>query len=400
VGVTANSIALAATIVTDGPGASFLATEQLGLNAVVNKVNRSGGICGRFIKLTLNNDSWNAQTGEQYIQNFVEGDKVFALASSDSEGLRAADTYIKQHGVPVVGTDGMLNQQYQNPWIWPVATSTVATMHVMAKNAYDRGARRFGIVFDDQYHFGVEGAYAFEQAVKRLTGQEIPGYDRSLKSCTKRFCGIAPSQSSYTTVAQSFNTACYSSSDQGGACDFVGYLLEPDTALSFFQAGARSTRPAIGEGAAQPLFTYDFANNCKAFCNGMWVWTGYNPPIGADAQLPGVAQFVSDAHRESSSVDVLNQFLEGGYDGMLLFVTALQKVGPNLTRANLKAALDSLTFDSGLSAPLSWRPGNHFANVGARAFAIRFGDRFDGFADAQTGFIKDPWIGQDTSVGA
>jgi ABC-type branched-subunit amino acid transport system substrate-binding protein len=279
-----------------------------------------------------------------------------------------------------------------------VATSTLSTMHVMAKNAFDRGARRYGIVFDDQYHFGVEGAFAFDQAVKRLTGADIPGFDPALKSCTKRFCGIAPGQSSYATQAQSFNTACYTDMDQGGHCDFIAYLLEPDTALSYAQAGRPST-PSLGDGGAQPLFTYDFANNCKAFCNGMWVWTGYNPAIGADATLAGVSTYVNDVRRESASVDVLNQFLEGGYDGMLLLVTALNRVGPNLTRASLKAALDSMTFDSGISAPLSWRPGNHFANTGARAFVIRFSDRFNGFADAQTGFIGDPWVGQDARSG-
>jgi branched-chain amino acid transport system substrate-binding protein len=394
VGVTANSVALAATIVTDGPGASFLAPEQIGLQAVVNKTNRAGGICGRRLVLSLNNDSWNPQRGETYIQNFVEGDKVFALASSDSEGLRAADSYIRQHQVPVVGTDGMLIQQYDNPWVWPVATSTISTMHVMAKNAYDRGARRFAIVFDDEYHFGVEGAYAFDQAVKRLTGADIPSFDPSLKSCAGRFCGIAPGQSSYASPAQTFNHACYDTPQQGGTCEFVAYLLEPDTALSFAQAG-RNSFPSLGQGAAQPLFTYDFADSCKAFCNGLWVWTGYNPPIGADAGVAGVATYVHDVQRESGSADVLNQFLEGGYDGMLLLVTALQKVGPTLTRAALKAALDSMTFDSGLSAPLTWRPGAHFANTGARAFIIRFAEHFNGFADAQTGFIRDPWVGQD-----
>jgi ABC-type branched-subunit amino acid transport system substrate-binding protein len=392
VGVTATSIKLAATIVTDGPGASFLAPEQIGLNAVVNKVNRSGGICGRRISLELNNDSWQASLGEQYIQNFVQGDKVFALASSDSEGLYAADSFIRSQGVPVVGTDGMLTQQYQNPWIWPVATSTIATMHVMAKSAYDRGARNFGLVFDDEYHFGVEGANAFDQAVKRLTGSDIPGFDASLKSCQQRFCGIEPAQSSYSSQASSFNQACYY--NVNSTCDFIGYLLEPDTMLSWV-ANGRPADPRYGQGGAQPLFTTDFATNCRNFCQGMWVWTGYNPPVGSDSGLPGVAQYVNDVHRESSSVDALNQFLEGGYDGMELMVTALQKVGPNVTRANLKAVLDSMTYDSGLSAPLAWHGANHFANTASRAFAIHFGNQFDGFSDAGTGFIHDPWVGQD-----
>lgn len=395
VGVTADSVKLAATIVADGPGSSFLGVVRTGMTTVLNRVNNVGGICGRKLSLTLRNDSWDAERGKTYIQNFVEGDKVFALAVvPSSEGLNNADEYIRQKGVPVVGTDGMLIKQYRNPWIWPVATSTISTMHVMAKDAADRGSKNFGIVFDAKYHFGVEGAYAFNQAVKRLTGADIPGYDKSLKQCHERFCGIQPQRPSYAPEARSFNEACY---NHGTRCDFVAFLLEPDTAVSWFREG-RPANPIVGFGGAQPLFTRDFAENCKGSCDGMWVWTGYNPPIEAIANQPGVAKFVNEVRAESGSADVTNQFLEGGYLGMTLLVEALKKVGPNLTRANLKAVLDSMTLDTGLSSPLSWRPGNHFANTTAQAFEIQYKQTFAGWRQ-KTGFIQDPWVGLDGDVG-
>jgi ABC-type branched-subunit amino acid transport system substrate-binding protein len=398
VGVTATTIKIAATAVLDGPGASFLATERVGLSAVADRVNHAGGICGRSLRLDLRNDSWNAQLGEQYIQNFVEGDHVFALASSDSEGLRAAGPYIAQHGVPVVGSDGMLIQQYRNPWIWPVATSTISMMHILAKNGYDRGARDVGIVFDDQYHFGVEGAYAYDQAIKRLTGKDIPGYNSSLNTCQLQFCGIPPGKSSYASEGTSFNNACgFGASQASQACDQVALLLEPDTALAFLSSSGTTMR--YGYAGAQPLFTTDFARNCGQVCDGMWVWTGYNPPIEAFAGLPGVKRYARDVQRESSSVDISNQFLEGAYDGMELMVEALQKTGSNLTRAGLRATLDGMTYDSGLSDPLRFRPGNHFANVKGRAFVVHFRNTFDGFGDSQSGFVPDPWAGQDIPAG-
>jgi ABC-type branched-subunit amino acid transport system substrate-binding protein len=321
---------------------------------------------------------------------------VFALAVvPSSEGLNEADSYISSKRVPVVGTDGMLIRQYRNPWIWPVATSTISTMHVMAKNAYDRGSKAFGIVFDAKYHFGVEGAFAFDQAVKRLTGSDIKGYDPSLKTCQDRFCGIQPGKPSYASEARGFSTACYETAPQ---CDFVAFLLEPDTAVSFFQEG-RDGSPQIGFGGAQPLFTRDFAQNCKANCDGMWVWTGYNPPIEALAQKPEVAKFVNEVRAESASADVANQFLEGGYLGMSLLVEALQRTGPNLTRDSLKATLDSMTFNSGLSNPLTWRPGNHFANTSAQAFEIEYKQTFAGWRQ-QTQFLTDPWVGQDGDTGS
>lgn len=402
VGVTANRVKLAATIVNDGPGASFLAPVRVGMTAVVNKVNGAGGVCGRRIELILRNDSWSAERGQQFIQNFVESEKVFALAVvPSSEGLRAADKYIERQQVPVVGSDGMLIHQYRNPWIWPVATSTISTMHVMAKNAHERNARHFGIVFDSLYHFGVEGAYAFNQAVKRLTGSDIPGYDPSLKSCNERFCGIQPNKSSYSSEAQQFYEGCGLAVSQGSAtpCDFIAVLLEPDTALSWFAAGsARSANPRYGFGGAQPLFTSDFAQKCRSVCDGMWVWTGYNPPIEQYAGAASVTKYVADVRKESSSADVNNQFLEGGYLGMSLMVEALTKVGPNLTRANLRAVLDSTTFDSGLSSPLTWKPGNHFANASAQAYEIQYKQGFNGWR-SQTGLLPDPWVGQDIPPG-
>jgi ABC-type branched-subunit amino acid transport system substrate-binding protein len=399
VGVTGSSIKLAATVVDDGPGASFLGPVRTAMTAVKDQVNHAGGICGRQLVLELRNDSWQANTGCQFIKNFVQGDKVFGLAVvPSSEGLRACDSYIQQQGVPVVGSDGMLIHQYRNPWIWPVATSTISTMHIMAKNAYSRGARRFGLVFDAKYHFGVEGAYAYDQAVKRLTGHDIWGYDSSLKKCQHDFCGIQPGQASYTTEANSFNRSCFNSTHDGSSkCDFIGLLLEPDTALSWMGEG-RPADPPVGFGGAQPLFTRPFAEACKGQCDGMWIWTGYTPPLGSFAGQPAIADYVNTVRQESSSADVDNQFLEGGYVGMKLMVKALQTVGPDVTRARLKSALDSMTFNSGMSSPLTWRPGQHFANTGSMAWEIEYKQGFDGWRNS-TPFLADPWVGQDIPPG-
>ena len=411
-GVTGSSIKLAATVVDDGPGASFLAPVRIGMNAVVSKVNKAGGVCGRKLNLILRNDSWQAQLGKQFIQNFVESEKVFALAVvPSSEGLRSADEYIEQQKVPVVGTDGMLIKQYKNPWIWPVATSTISTMHAMAKDAYDRAMACatcnrppvFGIVFDSLYHFGPEGAYAFEKAYERLTnGKTIDGYDPSLKSCKDNFCGIQPDKPSYGQEAASFNQSCDLSPSERSRprCDFVAFLLEPDTALRFLAEDKRAfPKLATGFfGGAQPLFNRDFAVRCGSKCDKMWVWTGYNPPIDVIASQPAVARYIEDVKQQSSSADVNNQFLEGGYIGMNLLVEALKKVGPNLTRNNLKTVLDGMTYDSGLARPLTWKPGNHFANTAARPFEIQFKSQFNGWRIVSD-FIEDPWVGQDIPAG-
>ncbi|MHB8450967.1 MAG: ABC transporter substrate-binding protein [Mycobacteriales bacterium] len=399
VGVSAGAIKLASTVVDDGPGASFLGPVPIAMTAVANQVNRSGGICGRQLNLELRNDSWQATLGCQYIQNFVESDHVFALAVvPSSEGLRTCDSFIRQAGVPVVGTDGMLSDQYTNPWIWPVATSTISTMHIMANWAWSQGMRNFGIVFDSGYHFGVEGAYAFDQAYKRLSGHDIPGYDPSLSNCSARFCGITNNQSSYAGQHQQFDTACFNSVGTGPACDFIAYLLEPDLALQWLALGSSQSVVIAG---AQPLFDRDaFAAQCGNPCQRMVVWSGYQPPLGSYAGLPAENAYVSTVQAQSASADVDSQFLEGGYVGMRLLVTALQKVGPDLTRARLAATLNSMKFNSGLTAaPLRWTAGDHYANASASGWNIVYqGGQFGGFRQV-TPFLPDPWVGQDAQRG-
>lgn len=401
-GVTANSISLGATVVSSGIGASFLGPVRVGMQAVKDSVNRSGGICGRQLSLKLVDDGWDAQRGQSYIHSLVEGDKVFGLAvNPSSEGLRLASNegYFAKTRTPVVGTDGMLNDQYVDPWVWPVAASTVSTMHIIAKEAYEqKRARNFSIIFDSHYHFGVEGAFAFNAAVKRLTGKDIPGYFNpdSGASCNGRFCAIEAGRASYATDNKAFNDKCFPqpASEQNPDCDFVALLLEPNEALTFLNGGF-SRSFVSGMGLAQTLFSRSFATACKATCNGATVWTGYNPPIEGLARTPGVMRYVNDIRSVDPSADIYNQFLEGGYSGMRLLVEALTRTGPNLTRDGIKATLDSMKYDNGLSTPLEWSPGNHYANSAMRGFSISYSGGFNGFKSIG-GWVEDPWLGQDT----
>jgi hypothetical protein len=110
-----------------------------------------------------------------------------------------------------------------------------------------------------------------------------------------------------------------------------------------------------------------------------------------------VAAYVDDVKSVDPGVDVKNQFLEGAYLGMKVFVHALERVGPELTRAALREVMNSLTYRSDLVAPLAWGPQvpqQRFANLGAQAFKITTASgSFVGFAEATSGFRSDPQPG-------
>jgi ABC-type branched-subunit amino acid transport system substrate-binding protein len=397
-GVTATDIKLGATIVKSGIGATLLGPVSTGMMAVTDEVNAAGGICGRKLNLAkqLKDDGWDADRGFQFIRNLIEGDKVFALAvNPSSEGLRLASEnhYLTKTKTPVIGSDGMLISQYTDPWVWPIAASTISTTHIMAVDACNRlKAKNFAIVFDSKYKFGREGAFAFNAAVKRCTGKDIPGYFNpdAGGGCTDRFCAITAGLPSYDSDNHAFDQACFKLG-VSNACDFVAFLLEPNEAVNFLRPGLTS-HPAAG--LAQTLFTRDFAKRCGAICDGWNVWTGYNPPIEEFAALPAVKQYVATVRHKDPTIDTTNQFLEGGYAGMQLVVEVLRRVGANVTRDRVRQVLDSMNLDSGLTTPLVWRGGSHYANIAMQAFSIQYKGSFNGFRSVTT-WVKDPYVGQD-----
>jgi ABC-type branched-subunit amino acid transport system substrate-binding protein len=412
VGVDAKNIYLAATEVESGIGSSFLAPVRYGMLAVLQKTNRAGGVCGRQLQLTLKDDGWSASLGKQYIDNFIQSQNYFALAVvPSSEGLNAAsqghdldnapDKMTNSKGIPVVGTDGMLNSQYSDPWIWPVAASTATSMRIMAHDAHARAARdgqpqTYGLVYNQTYKFGVEGAAAFRKQIARDGGTIPAGCDMAL----------AAGQTSYKDQVNTFNNAC-GRNGPGGGVSFVALLLEPQTAETWLQdgpfMGTRANGSGEGAGGPQPLFDDNFGSACGAICANMQVWTSFYPPLFPFSQKAEVQTFKRDLCAVDSHCDVDGDsaFTEGGYLGMDLLVRALQeqgKTGAPLTRSSLKDTLDHLTVNSGLSGALTYKAGNHTANKNMVAFKDTYGQQFTGFQMVQGSEQSDPCGGcQDGS---
>ena len=395
VGVSSGAIQFAATIVKTGIAKDFLSDAQFGMEAVIQKVNRGGGVCGRLLRVKYDDDGWDPTTGQQIITRYISEKKYFGLAvNPSSEGLRLpiANGDIKNNKFPVVGADGMLIGQYLDPWVWPVAASTASVMHIMAKNAYDRGARSFGIVWESNYRFGKEGSAAFKGTVQRLCAG-------------KAGCGVvsdAPLQggkSSYSTEANGFVQKCSANPRDLTKCDFIAMLLEPATAAQWVLSGGLGDgekRPKVGIGAPQPLFIDSFAKNCGKFCANMWVWTSFKPPLFPFDSDPQVAAYKNDLKAVSSSADANNPHVQGAYCGMLLLVDALKKMGAAPTRAKIQATLDATAFTGCASPAIKFSPGNHYAVTSAQAFqAIYNGNTFTAWRYTNSGFVNDPDVGKD-----
>lgn len=389
-GITADRIRLAATVVKTGIAKDFLSDAQFGIEAVVQKQNRAGGICGRLLEVTYDDDGWDPGQGQRIIEKWIGQKRYFGLiVNPSSEGLRLVikNGLLSKNQFPVVGADGMLIGQYKEPWVWPVATSTLSVMHIMVKKAIADGAETFGIVWERNYRFGEEGHAAFVGAVKRAKKTLV--VDRDIQGATSGGSSIT-----YGPQAEEFVGKCKKDGKEWAACDFVAVLLEPATAAQWVNDGGLGSgtdgRPAVGIGAPQPLFVDSFIRDCGAPCNGMQVWTSFKPPIAPFDSDPAVQEYVADLRAVSSSADASNPHVQGAYVGARLMVEGLEQLGPAPTRQKLREVLDGMTFDSGLAPPLEFSDGNHFAAVSAQAFEAIFNvNSFTTWRYAKTGFVTD-----------
>jgi hypothetical protein len=235
----------------------------------------------------------------------------------------------------------------------------------MVNEAYQRGARKFGVVFDKTYKFGSESASAYAAEVARLAGTAPIG-----DSCDSGYCGIQVGQNSYSGDAGLF---------YGKPLDFVALFLEPETALTWMKdpntipANDGTQRIKFGYGAAQPLFTDKFGADCGGRCDGMQVWTGFKPFVEQYEDDDAVRAYVNAMKSVKPNIDYYNQFSQGAYVGMQLLVQALRELGPNVTREGLRAVLNKTTLSSGLSIQpdLTYTPNSRFANVTMQGYVMQ-----------------------------
>src|SRR5258708_16576708 len=132
----------------------------------------------------------------------------------------------------------------------------------------------------------------------------------------------------------------------------------------------------------------------------MKVWTGYHPYIGRFQGEAAVAQYKNSLVAVNPNDDPHNEFTEGAYIGTKMFLAAVQKVADKnqkLTRASLQAALNSNTFDFGLtSAPLSYSGGAlpPIAHSALDMFQEN-GSPFNSWVYSGAGWVAAPATGQD-----
>jgi ABC-type branched-subunit amino acid transport system substrate-binding protein len=369
-GVTGTSITVAMTSVGQELQAR-LGDGRSAVQAVFNRVNRGGGICGRQLRLESIDDNADPRIGRQDIDNYIASGQVFALVGMPSyPGLDAAiqGGDIDRAAIPVVGSDAMPAQHVDDPWVWPVATTTVTTLRVAAHDASRRGAHTFALVYDDAQPNAAAAAGSFIAQVHRDAGIID-------SACIVR---LASSSQDYTAQSAQFSQACGQGRPDGGV-DFVMLALGPSTWAAWLNdqrvamgrpyMGVRSD--GSGQGAAEPMSLAPLSD-AKACTCGLRVWSSLYPFASPFDQSAALQAYRSDLLAADANPDPANPYTEAAYAGAELLVSALQQVGPVVTRDALRTVLNSLLFDPGTLFAVHYGPTTHIGGQQMRGLTVRY----------------------------
>lgn len=350
-GVTRDRIQLFASGHLDGPEKALVEDVPFAWKAVIDRVNRSGGVCGRIIDLQVVDRGFRTMPGNALA--FL----VTPLDYDFDARLRAGA--IDRLATPALIPDGYAEVHHHSAWARPLGASIASMTRIAADEAYRAGARTFGLVHDPEHAYGHEAAAALRDYVARLPGASVRVVE-----------ALDPEDPSYNTQAQHFRQQC--------GCDAVILDLFPETAKKWFQADPPrgSVRTSAMPLMLSPrLAAEDCASVRGPSCEGLWAWTAFTPPVADFMGDPEMKRYVEDVGEDNA----FNPFTLTAYVSARVLVAALERTGPDLTRERLRSSLDTMTFTSAL---VDW-PGR-----GRTARAVRAEN--GSFRDTGTGWRRDP----------
>ena len=389
-GVSAAEIRVGSTFASTGPVSSISGPIFKGVDSYFKRVNEAGGVFGRKIKLVYYDDGWDAQKGKSLIKRLVEQDRVFVLTVvPSSNGLDAAASYLENKRVPVFGTSGLIESQFKSPMQWPVGTSTRSAARIGLVDAKNRGVTNVAMIWLDLLA-GAEARDAVVKAIPSIFGKSVEKTltaERRVSLSETSFDPVWASIQSDTKAWQQRNNV----SPVDGRPDFVIFAIDPtNTIKAMNSARDKGFKPRKGWGGGQPLFLNLVAQHQWARSTGLFAGSSYYPPQVGN---PNVQDYVRTVQRYyGSSVDVTNPFLEGGYAGAAMSIEIFKRAGSCLTRDKAIQVANSLANYSpaGLTKPLTFRAGDHYANTSYLIAQVQSNGQWKVVSD----WIPDPTPGK------
>lgn len=320
-GVTASSIKLFTLVSSSGPLPGATANAYRGTEAYIAYINSLGGVYGRKLQSTEADDAFTTSKSQALCTQYIPSS--FALVGSFSSGDSGCYPEVASSGIPFVG--GYLDPQYYSaPNVFDPGNSSALQLYtssfVIWKQEHPT-VSKIAILYDNVPGVGL-------LAGVNATALKQTGFDVVMDD------GISPSNPNLTPyIIQARDK---------GATGLYLYGVDVVTAGRIAQDMVQQGwNPALKSDYA----IYDSQWHSLAGAGSAGWETGIaSEPFLCDSCLdstPGGALFLQWFHKLYPN-QALDTFAVDGWIYTELFVQGLIAAGPNLTRADLLAAIKNI----------------------------------------------------------
>jgi branched-chain amino acid transport system substrate-binding protein len=376
-GVSKDAIKVGGFFDMTGPVDSSV--ERDTVKAYLSKVNDAGGVNGRRFQYVDCDSKYDVAAAHACATQLIQANVLAVVGWTAPQGEDGEVPDFNQAGIPIIGGLGT-PKEFQYPLSYPVSASFVHYGDGLAAEAALLGIKRPSIVvitdigwvapvekklLDDLLAHGIQYADVEEAA------STAPNYDQYM-------LGAAHGAGNNPKCGGCQPSKPCSVSEGSGCPDATIAALDPYSYLKLMQAMQRANfkppKGLLAAGLDKGVFQDAYRNT--GLLQGAHSLVPFMSPYVYGSN-PTVADYMGTVqHYYPAQVKNLDIYTQIAWTAAMVFVEAVKRAGPDLTRATLLQALNSIqNFDTGWSRPLSYGPGVHDPNRCFRYMAYQDGWR-------------------------
>ena len=317
-GVTKTGILIGHSGPLSGSNKDFGVDIRNGALAYFQKVNQSGGIYGRKIDLLSLDDANDGKRAAANTVTLAEEKGVLALFGYASATLSVPSLpAVEKNKVPFVGPfTGATVMRKLNPYVFNIRASYNDELEKIVDYYTTTGMKTFAVLYYDDA-VGKENLQAVEAALakrglKPVAVGSVKRNQTEISEAVARVAKAAPDVVIATTLYRTTSDFIKQAKKAGSAAQFAS--------TSF--VGANALADALGP-------------------EGRGVVVAQVVPPFSNSSVPVVKEYQAAIEKELGKKEYSYTSLES-YIGAKILVEAIRRAGPNLNRASLLKALDTM----------------------------------------------------------
>lgn len=317
-GVTADSITVASVSPLSGPSASTFAGFVEGARARFEVENAAGGVNGRKIELTTNDDLGDGAAQVTAARNAVQSQKAFGILHASR--VDTMFDYLASQNVPVTGFPGQIAYQTMDNAFGFAGTASIGYPSTAQSQFFvDRGVQRLGVLANNST--GSKGAAEGLISVAPTVGLNVE-------------------ESSLDIPVGAFDATSIALQMKNAGVDGLFMPLVTDSSVSILKA-IKAQGVELKAAYMQGLYDPKITDQVGDLLDGV-----SSPPVGTvpvEVDDEATKRLVSAMTEYGDGVDPRTGFTTPGYVSADLFIEGLNKAGACPTREGFVTALRAVT---------------------------------------------------------